>query len=720
MKNPKGNRLKHLLLLFLFTSFCGLIVNAQERIVSGNVKDDQGEPAIGATVKVPDTKIGTMTDFDGNFSLQVPDDAQELEFSYIGLSTKKVPITGDSIDFAFGKSNEDVCNHPVVYSCFPYKRQLNEVVVTGTRNETDIRLLPQTVSVIDNRTLREQHRTNVLPTVMQRVPGLFVTSRSLAGYGVSTSAAGGISLRGISGASGQMMVLIDGMPQYNGIYGHPIADSYQTLMTERVEVVRGPASMLYGSNAMGGVVNIVSRDADRFGTHTTLQAGGGSYGTFEAEAATTTRTLRFSSTAAAQYNRSDNHRPHMGFEQYGGYVNLGYDIARFWTLKASADVTHFNASNPGPSDAPLYDADQWITRGVVSARLENNYNWSDFQPSGALSVYSNFGRHKIDDGTTDISSPTQRFFRSKDVLTGVSVYESLRLFRGNRLTAGFDWQHIYGKAWYTSKQTGDVLDVPNKQSGRSYRNEVAGYVDFRQHLLPWFTVDAGVRLDHHSVSGTEWVPQAGLVVQPNGSATLKAMASKGFRNPTMRELYLYPPSNEDLDPERIWSYELAWKHNPVDRLTYGANLYFIKGDNMIQTVNRMNVNTGKVENYGMELEATYRLKKHWHFATNHALLHMKNPVVAAPEYLGNLLADFRNDRWTVNAGLQVVGSLYTATGDDAQKENFCLLNLGATYLVNRYVSLWARGENLLAQRYEVVAGYPMPKATFMGGVSIRF
>ena len=108
MKNPKGNRLKHLLLLFLFTSFCGLIVNAQERIVSGNVKDDQGEPAIGATVKVPDTKIGTMTDFDGNFSLQVPDDAQELEFSYIGLSTKKVPITGDSIDFAFGKSNEDV------------------------------------------------------------------------------------------------------------------------------------------------------------------------------------------------------------------------------------------------------------------------------------------------------------------------------------------------------------------------------------------------------------------------------------------------------------------------------------------------------------------------------------------------------------------------------------------------------------------------------------
>ena len=109
---------------------------------------------------------------------------------------------------------------------------LQEVVVTGTRNATDVRHLPMTVTVIGRQTLTQQHQPSVLPTVMQQVPGLFVTSRSMMGYGVSTGAAGGINLRGISGGAGQLLVLIDGHPQYQGIYGHPISDSYQTLMAD--------------------------------------------------------------------------------------------------------------------------------------------------------------------------------------------------------------------------------------------------------------------------------------------------------------------------------------------------------------------------------------------------------------------------------------------------------------------------------------------------------
>ena len=67
---------------------------------------------------------------------------------------------------------------------------LQEVVVTGTRNAVDVRHLPMTVTIINRETLTEQHQTSILPTVMQQVPGLFVTSRSMMGYGVSTGAAG--------------------------------------------------------------------------------------------------------------------------------------------------------------------------------------------------------------------------------------------------------------------------------------------------------------------------------------------------------------------------------------------------------------------------------------------------------------------------------------------------------------------------------------------------
>ena len=523
---------------------------------------------------------------------------------------------------------------------------LEEVVVTGTRQAVDVRHLPMTVTVIGREKLVEQHQPSVLPTAMQQVPGLMVTSRSMMGYGVSTGAAGNINFRGTTGGAGQLLVLIDGHPQYNGIYGHPISDSYQTLMADRVEVLRGPASVLYGSNAMGGVLNIVTRSMHENGVKTSINLGAGSYGTVQLEASNQVRSGKFSSTVSAQYGRTDNHRPRMGFEQYGGYAKLNYDFTPHWNAYVDADLTHFNSSYPGPVTSPLYDADQWITRGVVSAALENHFD----RTSGALSVYSNFGRHKIDDGTANPDQPTQRYFRSKDALTGVSCYQSARLFEGNRLTVGLDYQHIYGHAYYTSKETGEVLDTPNKQSGKSSRDEIAGYVDFRQDITAWLTVDAGLRLDHHSVVGTEWVPQAGVVVRPMATGEIKAMASKGFRNPTMREMYLYPPSNEELKPERIWNYEISWRHR-LGAFNYGANLFYIKGDNMIQTINRKNVNTGKIENYGVELEAQYRIGNRWSLNTNHSLLHMEHPVVAAPTYKGFLGANYMNNKWNIGVGV---------------------------------------------------------------------
>jgi len=595
---------------------------------------------------------------------------------------------------------------------------LQEVVVTGTRNAVNVRHLPMTVTVINRETLTAEHQTNILPTVMQQVPGLFVTSRSLMGYGVSTGAAGGINLRGITGGAGQLLVLIDGHPQYQGIYGHPISDSYQTMMAERVEVLRGPASVLYGSNAMGGVINIVTRrnPVGDCNTAINLTLGAGSYGTIQTEASNQVRSGKFCSTFAAQYGRSDNHRPRMGFEQYGGYLKLGYDLTDHWNAYIDANVTRFNDSYPGAETSPLYDADQWITRGMVSAAIENHYR----RTSGAMGVYSNFGRHKIDDGTADPSKPTQRYFRSKDALTGISWYQSAQLFKGNRLTVGVDYMHIYGNAYYTSKATGEVMETQNKQSGKSYRNEIAGYVDFRQDLLSWLTLDAGIRVDHHSITGTEWVPQAGVVVRPMETGEVKMMVSKGFRNPTMREMYLYPPSNTDLEPERLWNYELSWRHRIGNGFTYGLNVFYIKGDNMIQTVNRQNVNTGEIDNWGSEVETKYRIDRHFSVSANMAYLHMKNKVIAAPVATGYLGIDYRMGKWLATLGLQRIDDLYTAVGENETKENFWLLNASVTYAATKALSLWARGENLLAQKYEINLGYPMPRATFMGGVSLNF
>ena len=602
-------------------------------------------------------------------------------------------------------------------------RSLEELVVTGTRNETDVRHLSQTVSVIDRKEIEQGLQPSLLPVLTEQVPGLFVTSRGVMGYGVSDGAAGGISLRGLSGGSAQLMVLIDGHPQYAGIFGHPISDSYQSLLADRVEVLRGPASVLYGSNAMGGVINIVTRKMREDGVKTDLRAGYGSYNTLETELTNRVRKGRFSSVVSGSYNRTDGHRDNMQFEQYGGYAKLGYDLTANWNTYADVNVTHFNASYPGPVSAPLLEGDQRITRGVASFALENRYE----RTSGGLSFFYNWGKHWINDGYTPGAgeSPQDGRFNSFDDMMGISFYQSARFFKGNRITFGFDWFRYGGEAWteyVKGEDAGTREDIVDKRE-----NEIAGYVDFRQDISRWLTLNAGLRVDHHSRVGTEWVPQFGAAFHLPENVELKASAAKGFRYPILREMYMFPPQNPDLQPESMWNYELAFSQRLLGgRLHYGLNLFYIDGKNLIMRLpnpsgsGMLNQNSGAVDNAGVEAQVAYRISRQWSVDANYSYLHMENPVVAAPEHKLYAGANFTKGRWDVSSGIQYIAGLYTAVGDNPQTENFVLWNVRGSFRATEWLSLWARGENLFAQRYEINAGYPMSKATFAGGVHFEF
>lgn len=601
--------------------------------------------------------------------------------------------------------------------------EIDEVVVTGTRNETDVRHLSQTVTVVDRSKIDRSLQSSLLPVLTEQVPGLFVTARGIMGYGVSGGAAGSISLRGLSGGTARLMVMIDGHPQYAGIFGHPIADAYQSFLAERVEVLRGPASVLYGSNAMGGVINIVTRKMQGDGVKTNVRAGYGSYNTLETELTNRIRKGRFSSVVSGSYNRTDGHRPDMGFEQYGGYAKLGYEMTDNWNVWGDVNVTHFNASYPGPAGAPLVDGNQRITRGMTALAVENHYE----KTSGAVSFFYNWGHHWINDGYTPSAGegPKDERFLSNDNMMGVSLYQSTRLFRGNRTTLGFDWFRYGGHAWneYVSgEKNGTTSDLVDKRE-----DELAGYVDFRQDIGAWLTFNAGLRADHHSRIGLEWVPQTGLAFHLPHAMELKVSASKGFRYPILREMYMFPPQNPDLQPESMWSYELAFSQRLMDgRLTYGVNLFYIDGKNLIVTLpnphgsGMLNQNSGRIENSGVELQGAYRINRYWSVDGNYSYLHMKNPVIAAPEHKLYVGANLSCGRWNVSSGVQYIAGLYTAVGGDESKEDFVLWNLSASFRISQWLDIWVRGENLLAQRYEINAGYPMPRATVMAGVNLNF
>ncbi|MBR4841808.1 MAG: TonB-dependent receptor [Bacteroidaceae bacterium] len=614
---------------------------------------------------------------------------------------------------------------------------IQEVVITGTRAATDVRHLSQTVNVIDRTAIEETNRTSLLPLLTEQVPGLFVTQRGYAGYGVSDGAAGTISMRGLtgSGTAVRTLVLIDGHPNYAGIFGHPIADSYQSLMTERVEVLRGPASMLYGSYAMSGVINIVTKKPQD-GTHAYLHAGYGSFNTAETEFSVNTQQGKLSAVASGSYNRTDGHRENLNFEQFGGYAKVGYDISKNWNASANVDITRFKASYPGPENDPLTDADQDITRGTSSLFFENNYG----RTSGAVSVFYSWGDHWINDGykTPDSTRVYQnrndtvpKLFRftSYDDMMGVSAWQSVNLFEGNRITVGVDYYRYGGKVVYDS-----IGNRPDSLLIDRREHELAGYIEVRQNIGSWLTLNAGLRADHHFSIGTEFVPQAGAAFHLPANAEVKLSVAKGFRYPTFKDNFLFQPKNPDLEPESLWNYELSFSQTLLsNRLYYGINLFHMDVKNTIQAMpgagGPKNQNTGELKHSGVEFEASYLISKTIALNGNYSYLKMETPVVGAPKHKAYLGGSCTNNGLHVSTGLQYVNSLYTTVKQPRPAtvlanpditEDFLLWNARVSYQLSDMLQLWVNGDNLLNTKYQINDGYPMPGIAFMAGINLTF
>ncbi len=193
---------------------------------------------------------------------------------------------------------------------------LEEIVVTGSNKAVEARLLPYTVSVIDRAELESSGSPQLLTALKGRVPSLFVTERGVFGYGVAGNGAGHIKMRGVGGdRASAVLMMMDGQPQFAGIYSHHIGDFYTKEYVERVEVLRGPASVLYGSNAMAGTINVITRGAKADGIHADLTTQYGSYNTWQTSLTGTARYGRLSSLVSLSYDRTDGNVDGFDFRQ---------------------------------------------------------------------------------------------------------------------------------------------------------------------------------------------------------------------------------------------------------------------------------------------------------------------------------------------------------------------------------------------------------------------
>ena len=569
---------------------------------------------------------------------------------------------------------------------------LDEAVITGSKIKVARKLIPLSVSQITQHEIENTGEINVLPTISTYVPGVFVTERNILGFGVSTGSSGAINIRGVgNNPNTGVLVLIDGHPQYQGIFGHPLPDAYVFSDVEKVEVIRGPASILYGSNAMGGVVNIITKKQHQDGINSTINASYGSYNTQQYSAIIGYKKNKLIVFASLNHDRTDGIRDSTEFKITNGYTKIGYTINNHFNITGDFNLAHFTANDNGSIYKPEFLGME-ITRGKTALSIENKFE----NIEGAMKVYHNFGTHDLSDG-----------WYSTDNNSGAMLYQTINLFKGNHLTAGIDLKQYGGKG-NNGKARDSLIHI----------EEYAFYAFMHQSILENLSISAGIRLENNSKFGNEVVPMAGINYNPSSTTTIKGSVSKGFRSPTMMELFLFVP-NPDLKPERMINCELGWLQSFMySRLQTELTVFSAKGENMIQVINFSRQNSGAFSNKGVELSVKYNASKNLNFHGNYSYLNTEDPILAAPEHQINLSANYGYKIFNFNFITQHINTLYTNVSPDITT-SYTLVNTRINAKVQKNTSVFVMLNNLLNEKYEINYGYPMPKMNFSAGLKFQ-
>lgn len=587
---------------------------------------------------------------------------------------------------------------------------LREVVVTGSNRAVERDLLPYTVSVVGRERLESTGSTQVLSAISGMVPSLFVSERSIFGFGVSNGGSGHIKMRGVGGdRASAVLMMVDGQPQYAGIYSHHIADFYDKEYVERVEVLRGPGSVLYGSNAMAGAINVITRNPGTQGVHTTLSSQYGSYNTWLSSLTNTVRFGRFTSLVSASYNRTDGTVDNFDFRQADAYIKIGYNFSSHWKGSADYTIMHFKGNDPiypklsRPESTDIYR--QSITRGEASISATNRYGHTD----GMVRVYYSYGNHYVDD---------PRHFHSTDDRLGFIAYQNFRPWTGASATVGFDFDSYSGEI----PISGGNHHTPASMStiARKHITEYSPYITLSQGLAgELLNLNAGLRMANSDMFDTQWVPQVGFALNPGRGYNIKGTLAMGYRNPSFRELYLYRMANPDLQPEKMMNYEVSLGKRFSRYFTFDVTFYYCRGKDMIQVVDNKNVNTGRFVNKGIEISAnSHPTDRLWLYASYSYLHTSLHDLAGAPKnqyYLGAEVS-LINSRLKLAADVKGVGGLYVA--EDVSHQNYALLNLKATYRICSHLDIFTRLENITDTRYTINRGYPMPGFTALGGFKL--
>ena len=599
--------------------------------------------------------------------------------------------------------------------------RLPEVVVTATREATPLENVGSAVTVISHAEIVNS-QVRSLPDLLRESAGLSVVQSG--GPGGQTS----IFTRGLN--SNQTLLMIDGVRVNSPVFGTAMLANLTPDQVERIEIVRGPQSTLYGADAMGGVVNVITRKGTGPLTGSaTLE--GGSYGTFNQLAEISGGQGKWSGAASVSHAYTDNPYPNDDFDNLNLAGTLGYQVSEKATLDTTVRLT--------TSDT-----------GVPSEY--NNGKPLTAKPTDRLHDHIYFGRVGFKADVADWWQPTlfvaethEELFDVGNPYTQSALRTDLGQFGWQNDVALADWNTL--TAGFDSYLNHGAYNTPGATPFDRSNYDLAGYLQDQATLWNRLTLTAGTRYDHNSQFG-DFVTGRGTGVwriEETGTR-LKASGGSAMKAPTLSDLYQSYPSaygypaflaNPHLRPEQSTGWDAGFEQDLGPRVTANARYFENSVHDLIASVYQApafikeNVNRARTDGIEVGLDArpvtnlTCWANYTWLIEAKDLSHDSLTTRLRRPEHSANFGASYRFfNRVTAHTSLALVGSRYdyqvVSPYGIVRNGGYAKWDLGLTGDVCKHFQVFVRIENLIDERYEEVIGYPALGRTVIGGATAKF
>lgn len=591
---------------------------------------------------------------------------------------------------------------------------LAPVVVTATRVETPQEQVTTSVTVITSEDIRAQQAVTV-EEVLRNVPGLDVVQSGSRGNITS------VFVRGSN--SNQVLVLVDGM-EVNSVtagnfdFAHLLSDN-----VERIEVLRGSGGALYGSKAVGGVINIITKKGQG-APQIALSADGGNGRSHRELLGLSGSSGALSYSLSPSYLRTDGFRSANDSYRNGAVsARLDYDLIKDGALKAILNMTDTSLGlvNDDVScealDRNAHERDQRWT-GQLEWQQKIFPQW-DYRLSMGMSQSHELFRDR------DTSCFSARRTLIKPRILSPQFQTNYRLESGHHLTLGVDLDLRHAK--YTSTDSSDAVTTFNK----SQHNQAIYLQDQWRLLQERLILVGGVRFDHNGDFGSEWSPSASAAYLIGATGTkLKASYAEGFRAPTFNDLFFPGSNNPNLSPEVSWELNAGVEQRLWADGWLLETVYFHREvKDLIVFKGSRPENVGQAIFDGFEAILQAQLGYGFSFKGNYTYVNFSDRLTRRPKHKGNLILNYRNGPFNLNFDSHIIGrhlDVDAVNFNTIDKGGFSRFDLASSYILpwrppgTKQIQLFARIENLFNKKYEEADGFLARPLNFLIGVRGAF